>query len=63
MAKAGTNPPLPPPEGGGAAEVHIHDATVTPKTALPQEVTGRQIVSSAHQEPSWAVNWRNHNGG
>ena len=53
----------PPPEGGGVAEVPIHDATVTPKTALQQGVTERQIVFTAHQEPSWAVDWRNHSGG
>ena len=46
MARAG---PHPPPEGGGAAEVSIVDATVTPKTALPQGVTERQIVFTAHQ--------------
>ena len=53
----------PPPEGGRVAEMLIHDATVTPQTALPQEVTERQIVSTAHQEPRWAVDWRNQNGG
>ena len=49
----------PPPPTGGAANLHIHDATVTPKTALPKGVTERQNSHNTHREPSWAVDWRN----
>ena len=37
MVPAGPLPP--PPEGGGATTLHIHDATVAPRTALPKGVT------------------------
>ena len=59
MAKAGKNPP--PPRGRGEQQ-RRPSTTVTPKTALPQGVTERQIVFTAHQEPSWAVDWRYRNG-
>ena len=44
-SKHGEGRPESPPrtEGGGATKVPIHDATVTPKTALPKGVTERQI--------------------
>ena len=42
MVLAGSNPP---PEGGGATKVPIHDATVTPETALPKGITERQIFT------------------
>ena len=42
MVPAG--PPAPPPEGGGAATLHIPDTTVTPKKALPKGVTGKILT-------------------
>ena len=51
-------PETPPPEGGGATRMPIHDATVTPRTALPKGVTERQNFLNTHQVPSWEVDWR-----
>ena len=44
MVQAGPNPL---PRKGGATKMPVHDATVTPKTALPKGVTERQHFPTA----------------